>query len=52
VLADVHGDLQALDAALTRLREMGCDAILCAGDLIDMEPLGEEVISGSSPRRT
>jgi len=22
VLADVHGDLQALDAALTRLREM------------------------------
>ena len=44
VLADVHGDLQALDAALTRLREMGCDAILCAGDLIDMEPLGEEVI--------
>jgi predicted phosphodiesterase len=44
VLADVHGDLQALDAALPRLRSMGCDAILCAGDLIDMEPLGEEVI--------
>jgi predicted phosphodiesterase len=44
VLADVHGDLQALDAALARLREMGCDAILCAGDLIDMEPLGEEVV--------
>ena len=44
VLADVHGDLQALDAALARLRGMGCDAILCAGDLIDMEPFGEEVI--------
>jgi predicted phosphodiesterase len=23
---------------------MGCDVILCAGDLIDMEPLGEEVV--------
>ena len=44
VLADVHGDLQALDAALARLRGMGCDAILCAGDLLDMEPFGEEVI--------
>ncbi len=44
VLADVHGDLQALDAALGRLRDMGCDVILCAGDLIDMEPFGEEVI--------
>ena len=43
VLTDVHGDLQALDAALPRLRAMGCDVILCAGDLIDMEPLGEEV---------
>jgi len=31
VLTDIHGDLQALDAALARLREMGCDAILCAG---------------------
>ena len=44
VLADVHGDLQALDAALARLHDMGCDVILCAGDLIDVEPLGEEVI--------
>ena len=44
VLTDIHGDLQALDAALPRLREMGCDPILCAGDLIDMEPLGEECV--------
>src|SRR5208283_663811 len=44
VLADVHGDLQALDAALPRLRGMGCDVILCAGDLIDLEPLGEECV--------
>ncbi|MGB8293847.1 MAG: metallophosphoesterase family protein [Polyangia bacterium] len=44
VLADIHGDIFALDAALPRLRGMGCDVILCAGDLIDMEPFGEEVI--------
>jgi predicted phosphodiesterase len=44
VLADVHGDIFALDAALLRLREMGCDVILCVGDLIDVEPLGEECV--------
>jgi predicted phosphodiesterase len=44
ILADIHGDIFALDAALGRLREMGCDPILCAGDLIEMEPFGEEVI--------
>jgi len=44
VLADVHGDIVALDAALARLHQMGCDPILCTGDLIEMEPFGEEVI--------
>jgi putative phosphoesterase len=44
VITDVHGDIFALDAALGRLREMGCDPILCAGDLIDIEPFGEEVV--------
>ncbi|MGC9986639.1 MAG: metallophosphoesterase family protein [Polyangia bacterium] len=44
VLTDVHGDIFALDAALGRLHGMGCDVILCAGDLIDMEPFGEEVV--------
>jgi predicted phosphodiesterase len=44
VLADVHGDVFALDAALARLHQMGCDPILCTGDLIEMEPFGEEVV--------
>jgi len=44
VLADVHGDIVALDTALARLHQMGCDPILCTGDLIEMEPFGEEVI--------
>jgi predicted phosphodiesterase len=44
VLADIHGDIFALDAALGRLHQIGCDPILCAGDLIDIEPFGEEVV--------
>jgi predicted phosphodiesterase len=44
VLTDIHDDISALDAALGRLHWMGCDPILCAGDLIDMEPFGEEVV--------
>ena len=44
VLADIHGDVFALDAALVRLREMECDQILCAGDLVDIEPFGQEVV--------
>ncbi len=43
VLADIHGDIFALDAALPRLRAMGCDVILCTGDLLDVEPFSEEV---------
>ena len=43
VLADVHGDLQALDAALPRLRAMGCDVIYVPAILLDMEPFSEEV---------
>jgi len=44
IVSDIHGDIVALDAALARLREMKCDQILCAGDLLDLEPFGEEVV--------
>lgn len=44
IVSDVHGDVFALDAALARLREMDCYPILCAGDLLDVEPFGEEVV--------
>jgi putative phosphoesterase len=44
ILSDVHGDIVSLDAALSRLRAMKCDHILCAGDLLDLEPFGEEVV--------
>jgi predicted phosphodiesterase/predicted RNase H-like HicB family nuclease len=44
IVSDIHGDIVALDAALARLRAMKCDQILCAGDLLDLEPFGEEVV--------
>jgi predicted phosphodiesterase/predicted RNase H-like HicB family nuclease len=43
IVSDVHGDVVALDQALARMREMGCVTILCPGDLVDVEPFGEEV---------
>jgi predicted phosphodiesterase/predicted RNase H-like HicB family nuclease len=44
IVSDIHGDIAALDAALGHLRDMGCSTILCPGDLLDVEPFGEEVI--------
>jgi putative phosphoesterase len=44
IVSDIHGDVFALEQALARLRAMGCGQILCAGDLLDVEPFGEEVI--------
>ena len=34
VLADVHANLEALDAVLEAARAMGADRIVCAGDLV------------------
>lgn len=44
IISDIHGDVATLDAALGHLRGMGCSTIWCAGDLIDVEPFGEEVV--------
>lgn len=38
VLADVHGNLAALQAAIARLEAAGVDGWLCAGDLIGYGP--------------
>lgn len=34
ILADVHSDVAALDDALARLAALGCDEIVCAGDVV------------------
>lgn len=35
VFSDVHADAAALRDALARIAEMRCDAVVCAGDLVD-----------------
>jgi predicted phosphodiesterase len=44
VLADIHGNLHALRAAIARLRKEGVDAWLCAGDLIGYGPHPNECV--------
>lgn len=34
LIADIHSNLNALEAVLARVREVGADAVLCAGDIV------------------
>jgi len=43
IIADVHGNIEALDSILER--EADADRIICAGDLVDCGPFPEEVIA-------
>jgi predicted phosphodiesterase len=45
VLADVHANLHALEAALRRLEAESVDAYLCAGDLVGYGPLPNECVA-------
>jgi predicted phosphodiesterase len=44
ILADIHGNLFALRAAIERLEREGVDAWLCAGDLIGYGPQPNECV--------
>ncbi len=44
VIADIHADLSALTAALYILRREGVDQVVCAGDLVERGPYGDEVV--------
>jgi putative phosphoesterase len=44
VVADVHGNLVALEAAIAALREAGAKRILCCGDLVGRGPQPREVV--------
>jgi predicted phosphodiesterase len=44
VLTDVHGNLQALQAAVDELRAAGVDEWLCAGDMIGYGPQPNECV--------
>jgi len=34
LIADIHGDMRALEATLARLDELGVDRVVCMGDLV------------------
>lgn len=42
VISDIHNNLPALDAMLSRME--GCDAIFCCGDIIGIGPHPEETV--------
>ncbi len=43
VVTDLHGNLAALEAALTRVEELTPDQVLCGGDLVGYGPRPNEV---------
>jgi putative phosphoesterase len=45
VLSDVHADVHALRDALRHIDAMGCDTIVCAGDLVDYGLFPDETIA-------
>jgi predicted phosphodiesterase len=45
LVSDVHGNLLALEAALTALRGEACDLLLCPGDLVGYGPFPNECVA-------
>ena len=45
LLADVHGDAEALEKALRRGKAHGCEAVVCAGDLVGLGPAPAETLA-------
>ena len=44
IVADLHGDLNALQSALTKKYELGCDSMIFLGDYIDRGPFSLDVL--------
>jgi Calcineurin-like phosphoesterase len=51
VITDIHGNLPALEAALTRIDELGIEGVLCGGDLVGYGPHPNEVVALIAERR-
>jgi putative phosphoesterase len=45
IISDVHADVHALRDALAQIERLGCDQIVCAGDLVDWGLFPEETIA-------
>lgn len=44
IFSDIHADLHALQDALRHIDRIGCDEIVCAGDLVDFGLFPEETL--------
>ncbi len=44
LLSDIHADLHALQGAFRHIDALGCDGIVCAGDLVDYGLFPDETI--------
>ena len=45
IFSDLHADLAMLEAALGRMRALGCEQIVCAGDIVDGDVFPDECIA-------
>ncbi|MEA1985799.1 MAG: metallophosphoesterase [Euryarchaeota archaeon] len=44
IVADIHGDMNALQSALCKRSELGCDTVVFLGDYIDRGPASLDVL--------
>ena len=51
VIADVHVDLRALVDALDHIAQLGCDEIVCAGDLVSDGAFSEKTVALMAQRK-
>lgn len=51
IVSDVHADVYALRDALAQIERLGCDAVVCAGDLVDYGLFPEETLALLRERR-
>ena len=51
IITDVHADAHALRDALAQIDRLGCDSIVCAGDLLDWGLFPEETLAILRERR-
>ncbi len=51
ITTDVHADVHALRDALAQIERLGCDEIVCAGDLLDWGRFPERTIALLQERR-
>lgn len=45
IISDLHADFGALASGLEHLHRLGCDQVICAGDVVDGDVFPDEVIA-------